>query len=327
VPVDADDLPARLGGFTVERRAHEGGTAHVFLAHDDEGGAVAVKLPRRAAWSELAARARFQREAELLARLRHPGLPAWRGGGELADGRPWLAMTWLPGATLAEALGEPWPVERARAVFAALAEVLACLHDAGLVHRDVSARNVLVDGARVGLVDLGLAVPAGTSADAAGTALTMAPEQILAAPVSPATDVHALGALLFHAVTGRPPFLADSVAALHGLRLTATAPRAGELVPAAAEVDGLLAACLAREPAQRPADARAFVARLAGGRREGVLVVEVDDVEAAAAALATAGLPLLAAADGLLLVAGTREDEARTRAALAGRATRVRWRE
>jgi WD40 repeat protein len=163
--------------------------------------------------------ARFRREAEALAKLRHPHIVTVYEVGE-ADGRPFLSLELVEGGSLAERLnGTPLPASQAAQLVQTLAQAVHAAHQAGIVHRDIKPANVLLTAKgepKVG--DFGLAknVKGATaltqSGAIVGTPSYMAPEQAdcKAGEVGPATDVYALGALLYELLTGRPPFKAET---------------------------------------------------------------------------------------------------------------------
>jgi tetratricopeptide (TPR) repeat protein/TolB-like protein len=162
------------------------------------------------------ARARFWREARALAALKHPDLVAIHDIGEEAGGL-YLAMELIEGAPLSQALGRPWPAAAALALGASVARALGSAHAAGIVHRDVKPGNILVEPTgRPRIIDFGLA-RRDSDDDAltghgtvVGTASFMSPEQIRGDLVTPATDVFALGAVLYALLAGSSPFSRDS---------------------------------------------------------------------------------------------------------------------
>jgi len=208
------------------------------------------------------------READTLARLSHPGITALFDAGELDDGSLFLVMERLRGQDLGSVLaragrGAPAEVgELARQAGAAL----AAAHRAGIVHRDVKPENlVLVREAgrlRVKVVDFGLARGAGTdraltrTGMIVGTPAFMAPEQVTDGEVSPATDLYALAAVVWEALTGSRLVKSEAVGSIFHEILSEPPPppslfRAG--LPA--EADALVLAALAKSPGGRPGDA------------------------------------------------------------------------
>lgn len=255
--------------FELGARLGEGGMGVVFEAWDREAQrSVALKLLRDV---DAATSARFEREAEALAALSHPGIVAHVAHGCTAQGECYLAMERLAGATLAERLAEgPLGVQQAARLGHGVAEALAVAHGQGLVHRDIKPSNIfLQDGepSRIKLLDFGLArrrhAPALTHAGALlGTPGYMAPEQVRgAAPADPRGDLFALGAVLFECLTGRAPFVGADTEAVLTRILVEQPPAVRELCPTAPPAfDALIASLLAKDPARRPPDA-AEVAR------------------------------------------------------------------
>jgi len=195
------------------------------------GSVFEVRLPgdpRRLAAKVLAertavARERFRREGELMGRLRHPGIVSLHDAGASSDGWPYLLFDLVEGRSLEENLRAEasLPVERAVAWGIELAEALGHAHGQGIVHRDVKPANVLVDASgRTRLTDFGIALAADQQrltrqGNWTGTLLYMAPEQLSGErSIGPATDVYALGAVLFEMLAGRKPFEADSTEGL-----------------------------------------------------------------------------------------------------------------
>jgi eukaryotic-like serine/threonine-protein kinase len=197
------------GPFRIQEEVGRGAGGLVFKAHLDSGPEVALKLFRPASEAESRAQ-RFRREAQLLQRLEHPAIVSVHSAGEEA-GQLYLATTWLGGGTLEDCGAKP--LERALAWAQRLAGALAYAHEAGVLHRDLSPRNVVLNhaGAPV-LVDFGLAKdPEGASLTGSqhglGSPAYAAPEQLGAARAAgPACDAYGLTALLYFLLSGRAPF-------------------------------------------------------------------------------------------------------------------------
>jgi tetratricopeptide (TPR) repeat protein len=261
-------LGERVGGrFEVVELASVGGMSAVYRARDVERGAdVAVKVLLDAARHD---RERFAAEARLLAEIQHPAIVRYVAHGTTAAGELFLVMEWLEGESLAARLDRgPLGVAEATALGARVAGALGAAHARGVVHRDVTPRNViLVDGdiARAKVIDFGIARrPEVSSARAphtrtgrpVGTPGYMAPEQARAErAIGPAADVFALGCVLYECLTGEPAFRAEGTLAVLAKILSDEPPRARvrrpELSPA---LDALLARMLAKAAAERPAD-------------------------------------------------------------------------
>ncbi|MBK7078115.1 MAG: protein kinase [Myxococcales bacterium] len=266
-PAAAPAIAPAVPGWTLGAALGHGGQAAVWRASGASPDA-AVKVAHAGGPEVLAA---FAREAAALRSIGAPAVPAWLADGVLADGRPYLAMARIAGVTLGDALATaPGPIalDEVVAWLAGLATALAQLAAAGYVHGDLKPDNVVRQPDRaVRLIDLGLARPLAAGAGAiAGTALYMAPEQLRGAALTAAADVYGLGAVGFELATGRPPFVGDRAAVELG-HLSFRAPRASSLRPLPAALDELLAACLAKDPAQRPTAAAVAeaMARAAAG--------------------------------------------------------------
>lgn len=211
VTAGPDDPSLLAGRYEVGPLIGIGGSARVYRAVDRRtGDPVAVKIyPEGSA--EIAGHQRL-RESSVLAGLRHPGLARMLDAG--VDGeRPFLVMEFVDGVSLRQRLGDgPLPADTVARIGADVADVLAHVHAAGVVHRDVKPGNVLLERTgRARLTDFGIAKVIGSARVTAtgvvvGTAAYMAPEQVRGESVGPAADVFALGMVLLEAVTGRPEY-------------------------------------------------------------------------------------------------------------------------
>ncbi|WP_344296104.1 serine/threonine-protein kinase, partial [Streptomyces synnematoformans] len=253
----ADD-PEELGGHTLLARLGAGGMGVVYLARTGDGTLVALKVIRPEHAANPAFRARFRREVRLASGL----TGRWVVPVTAADTEaraPWLATAFVPGPALLEAVDGygPLPPHAVGALGARLAEALAEVHAAGLVHRDVKPGNVLLtlDGPR--LIDFGIAHDSGATALTApdaviGTPGYLAPEQISAGGrAGPASDVFALGCVLAYAATGRRPYGGGNAAAV----LYRTVHEAPDLAGLEGLPPGMRTAvtdCLAKDPGDRP---------------------------------------------------------------------------
>ncbi|WP_437536175.1 protein kinase [Sorangium sp. So ce726] len=254
------------GRFTIERHVGAGGMGQVFLARDGQSGEpVAIKV---LIGSDLADSARFEHEARALAALQVPGIVRYLAHGATGAGRPYLAMQWLAGETLAKRLEQrPLTVSEAVDLLARAAATLGAIHRLGVVHRDLKPSNMmLLDGAieRVTLLDFGIARVSGLRRELTqpgvilGTPGYMAPEQVRAEEhIDARADVFALGCVAFECIAGRPAFLANDPLALLMKVVLEDPPPLGELCASVpAWLEELVAAMLAKEPDRRPADAK-----------------------------------------------------------------------
>jgi hypothetical protein len=209
-----------IAGYEVLGELGRGGMGVVYRARQVRlGRVVALKVLLAGAHAGEQERARFKAEAEAVARLQHPHIVQIYEVGE-EEGRPYLALEHVDGGSLADRLrGTPLPAREAAGLVETLARAVHAAHEKGVVHRDLKPANVLLtaDGTPK-LTDFGLAkrldVAIGQTHSGAivGTPSYMAPEQAGGPPrqVGPAADVHALGAVLYELLTGRPPFAAET---------------------------------------------------------------------------------------------------------------------
>src|SRR6185312_6245147 len=264
---DADVLGGR---YTLLAVLGTGGMATVWRARDETlGREVAVKVlgPRHAADPEFLAR--FEREARHAAAVSHPRLVTVFDCGVEGD-TPFIVMELVAGRTLRQVLDEAGilPPGRAVAIAAAVCEGLEAAHAAGLVHRDITPANIVLNGGEVKVLDFGIARADGTRAATAagmvlGTVAYLSPEQASGRPADPRSDLYSLGCVLFEMLTGRPPFTADSAVGLayrqvHDDPGLPSAWRPG--LPAS--LDQVIARLLAKDPSSRPPTAAAARAAL-----------------------------------------------------------------
>ncbi|WP_432114561.1 bifunctional serine/threonine-protein kinase/ABC transporter substrate-binding protein [Streptomyces sp. S1] len=263
--------PSSIAGHRLLGRLGAGGMGVVYLARTPGGTLAALKLIRAEHAADPGFRERFRRETRIAGRITGRWVVRVLGADPEAR-EPWLATEFVPGPSLAEAVGlhGALPEPTVRALGARLAAALADVHAAGLVHRDVKPGNVLLalDGPR--LIDFGIARSAGATALTAtdamiGTPGFLAPEQArvgAADEVGPAADVFSLGCVLAYALTGERPFGTGAVAAV----VYRTVHEEPDLREVPDTILPLVAACLAKDPAARPTAARV---RAALGEAEG----------------------------------------------------------
>ena len=252
---------AIAGRYRILRPLGSGASASVWAAADQTlGRTVALKLLSDAAASDERERARLRGEARALASLAHPHIVTvfdyLEAPGLDGSVQPVLVTELLEGESLQARLDRgPLPWAEALSVLAELAEALAAAHRIGIVHRDVKPGNVTLTSAGAKLLDFGLAQgPAErgpTGGLAVGTPVCMAPEQLTGRGALPASDIYALGCVMYWCLTGRPPYPETDFAFLHHAHLHA-APPPLEVPELPAEVNELYRRCLAKDPNQRP---------------------------------------------------------------------------
>ncbi|CAN5563940.1 hypothetical protein BH09GEM1_BH09GEM1_44540 [soil metagenome] len=263
-------LQAELGTRVLLVRAiGEGGMGRVYLARDPQlRRFVAVKVLLHTPGAEGEAHARFQREAQAIAAVSHPNVVAIHGVGELPDGTPYFIMQHVAGGSMADRLATtgPLPIELAERVLGDVAAGLSAAHKRGIIHRDVKPANVLWDeeGERATVSDFGIAALQGPEGDesemritgsgmAVGSPTYMSPEQLLAEPVTPKSDIYALGLLGYELLTGNGPYVARAPSELVAAHLRHVPRRMSELRPEVPpDLEVLLLRCLAKDPADRP---------------------------------------------------------------------------
>ncbi len=267
------DAAQRLGRYVIQGELGRGGMGIVYRAFDPQlRRDVAVKCLRVGV--DERALARFESEGRAIARLHHPAIVAVHEvGRDPASGRPFLAMDFIDGETLEALLKrERVPPRRLAELGRELALALAHAHEAGVIHRDVKPENVLIDGeGRPRLTDFGLArdVSATQGLTATGqiigTPSYMAPEQADGdrGEQGPATDVYGLGALLYRALAGRPPFTGRSYPELLR-RVLIEEPQALRSIDARinADLETIVHRCLEKAPDARYGTARALAEEL-----------------------------------------------------------------
>ena len=290
-----DQIETIGGRYQLGERIGHGGMGEVFAAHDLRlDREVALKLLRLDLAEQDGMRERVVAEARLAARLTHPHVVGVLDTGE-QDGRPFVVMERLSGRTLGDELADgAMPAERVRDVGLQVLRALAAAHELGIVHRDVKPGNILDAGVGTWKVaDFGIAkwVHADETLTGTGELLGspsyLAPERIEGEQAGPASDLYAVGVLLYEALCGRKPFEGDDPFAL------ATAIRDGAYEPPAAvfpDADPTIVAvierAMQRDPSERYESAETMAEALLGEDAE-----EAGDVTATIVAPVTTPLP------------------------------------
>ncbi len=243
----------------------------VYCAEDpDSGQTVAIKVLTQAVGQDDSFVRRFRREAEVLRRLKHPNIVQLLDAGE-HDGHPYLVLEYIEGTQLSELIRRVGRVPWRQAVewCVEICDALAHAHQAGVVHRDIKPANVLItlDG-HVKLTDFGIAqrldgTRLTTTGSILGTVEYMSPEQAEGKRVDARSDLYSLGALLYHMLTGRPPFTGSSyVEVLKRLRFDQ--PERVQQIAKDVPIwlDDLVDALLQKQRERRPATATEVKQRL-----------------------------------------------------------------
>src|ERR1019366_9264638 len=250
-----DRMPATLGPYRLLDRIGEGGMGVVYLARDAEPRSVAIKVLRPAVAGDPNARRRLAREVETMRLGRSPFVAEVLDTDVRGD-RPYIGTQHVPGRPLDEVVQEEGPVQGAALARLAcgLANALAAVHAAGVVHRDLKPGNVMMVHGQPVVIDFGIAQALDSTRLTMtgmfmGTPGYLSPEVIEGQNSTSFSDVHAWGATVAFAATGRPPFGTGSYETIFYRIVNGKPDLSGVPAPMAE----LLAAALRRDPAQRPA--------------------------------------------------------------------------
>ncbi|MFO0567964.1 MAG: serine/threonine-protein kinase [Polyangiaceae bacterium] len=269
----------QVGGYLIGSLVGRGAMGEVYEATASDGSQAALKILHPELLEDATHVARFVREAELTERLASPHIVKVLGGGKTKDGCPYVAMELLLGEDLGEYLREHRTLALPATVDMVLqvARGLDTAQEKGIVHRDLKPSNLFLARDASGrqswkVLDFGVAAlgeAAGelTRGAAVGTPHYMSPEQTRGEPVDHRSDVFALGAITYRALTGQPAFAAsDSMAAMY--RVNHVQPtRPSLLVPLPADVDAVIALALAKEKSVRFRSASTFASALRDASR------------------------------------------------------------
>ncbi len=251
----ADYTPDRLGPYRLLDRIGEGGMGVVYLARDADQRSVAIKILRPAVAGDPNARRRLAREVETMRRVRSPYV-AEVLDTDVSGETPYIVTRYVPGRTLEQVVSEEGPLSGSRLARLAggLAEALAAIHAAGVVHRDLKPGNVMLVGGDPVVIDFGIAQALDSTRLTMtgmfmGTPGYLSPEVIEGQNSTAASDVHAWGATVAFAATARAPFGTGSYETIFYRILNGRPDLSGVPAPMAE----MLAAALRRDPAARPA--------------------------------------------------------------------------
>jgi hypothetical protein len=252
-----DITPERLGPYRVIKRLGQGGMGVVYLAEDADGQSVAVKALHPGMAQEENARRRLAREVDTMHRVRSPHV-AEVVGADLDGDPPYIVTRYVPGLTLDAVISVGGPLTGAalgRLAYG-LAQALAAVHAAGVVHRDLKPGNVMIADGEPVVIDFGIAQLVETTRLTLtgmfmGTPGYLAPEVIEGKDSGPGSDVHSWGATVAFAATGRPPFGTGAFEAIF-FRIMHSQP---DLETLAVPLRAMVMRALSRDPASRPSAA------------------------------------------------------------------------
>jgi serine/threonine protein kinase len=259
-----------LGPYRITRVIGRGRMGIVFEGTEDGGEPVALKVVTTELSQDEVFLRRFRREVKAAQKIEHPNVvPVLDDGVE--GGLPYLVQRLIPGGSLADRVEKsgPLPLEEAVRLLAGAAAGIDALHGAGLVHRDIKGANILLEGETPYVSDFGLAKDSQASnltrpGQALGSLDYMSPEQIRGEDVSPATDIYALGCVMFEVLTGTPPFGGRPSMRVLFAHLQEPPPdlsaSRNDISPAVARA---ISRALEKEPEDRPSSATEYITGIA----------------------------------------------------------------
>ncbi len=286
---DRGDAPEQVGPYRIETRLGRGGMGEVYRGWDDRlQRSVALKRVHPERTDVEAARMRFRREAQAVARIQHPAVVQVHDWVEHESG-DWFVMELVQGQPLRDLLAAgPLSWQRVLDIGREVASALAAAHERGLVHRDLKLDNVMLSqSGQVKVLDFGLVKEVTASASSwhevstlvptltqhgqiLGTVSTMAPEQAMGGEIDPRTDLFALGVLLYELVTGGPPFTGpDALTVLNRVCVQQQVPAHEVVATVPEDLSRLIDALLEKEPARRPESTGVVLAELQRLRASG----------------------------------------------------------
>ncbi len=269
VPVRQDVVDNR---YTLVELLGRGGTAKVYLAHDDLlDQDVALKILREQYAEDEKFVERFRREAQSVARLSHPNIVPVYNWGRSGEDVYYIAMEYVPRGTLRERIQRHGSLSSITAIEVAsqIAYALSMAHENGMIHRDVKSQNVLVtENGDVKVTDFGIAQATAassltTTGVVLGTATHISPEQALGKPASPESDLYSLGVVLYEMLTGTLPYDAETstgTALMHVSEPVRSPREENPNIPEA--LDALTTKLLAKRPEDRYPSAAALLTDL-----------------------------------------------------------------
>jgi serine/threonine protein kinase len=258
--------------YSIQRELGQGGVGAVYLAGDRKlhDKLVVIKVLLEKSFQNSWVVQKFQQEKEALARVDHPGVVGILDTGGLPDGKPYLVMQFIDGATLRSQIKpEGISLERAAELMKQIGRALGAAHDKGIFHRDLKPENIMLQSygggeEQVKIIDFGIAklkdsivAPSTATGATAGTVSYMAPEQLSGRPVSAAMDIYAMGAIAYELVTGRKPFNPETGFELLEMQRAGVRVRPSDLRPSLpADAEQIILRALSFEPKDRFQNAR-----------------------------------------------------------------------
>ena len=265
-PPSMAEIPTVIGRYQIARELAHGGMGSLYLARDPAiDRLVAIKLLREG-FEDESLRQRFAREVRATGKLHHPNIVTVFDTGE-HDNRPFIAMEYVAGETLASAIHRraPASIVEKLTILEEVCDALGCAHEAGIIHRDIKPANVMIEDATgtVKILDFGIAHAGETgltnAGEMVGTLNYMAPEQISGAMVDQRTDIYAVGVLAYELLSYQRAFAGTMQEGLLARLLHGAPPAIESVVPG---IDPQLSAVVARAMAKQSSDRYADMEQL-----------------------------------------------------------------
>ncbi len=260
--------------YVIQKELKRGGMGVVYLARDQQlhSRPVVIKVLLDDAFQSEYVVQKFRQEVEALSRVDHPGIVGIIDSGELPNGRPFIAMQYVEGVTLRSLITpEGMNLERGAEIIKQIGRALSAAHKRGILHRDLKPENIMLQDLghgeeQVKIIDFGIAkvkssvVAPSTSLNLSpGTVAYMAPEQLNGRPITAATDIFALGTIVYEMFTGRKPFNPETGFELLQMQQSGVRIKPGDLRPSLpAEAQEIILKALNFNPADRYDEPREF---------------------------------------------------------------------
>jgi len=279
--LDVDELLGETfdGRYLIEQKLGRGGFGTVYLASDTKAVSrkVVVKVMRLEEATNEWSRKRFEQEVEALSRIDHPSVVGLFDCGETTSGRPYIVMQYIDGRSLRSFLSpEGMPFLRVARIIRQIGDALTAAHEAGILHRDLKPENIMVkivndDEEHVKVIDFGVAKVKNSIVNlstgegiAVGTIAYMSPEQLSDQPITPQSDIYALGVIAYEMLTGKRPINPESAFNLFELQRAGVRVKPIDLRPSLTEAaNDVVLKALSFKPQDRYERACEFGDRLA----------------------------------------------------------------